>query len=646
MRGLARRLPPFETLVPLLAAYLLLAALYAWQAWQRQTPTLFSDEIEFTQISRSIAETGDAALRGGEPAPGASLYAYLAAPAWWIDDVSDAYGLIKLLGVFLMTSAIFPAYALARTVVSRPYALFAAVGAAAAPALSYSPFLVEEPLAYPVSTLALFLIARAGAVPTRWSIGLAAGVSVVAVLVRSQLAVLLPILALVLLARAWRAERVRRWRETWTAGDWLGAAVLAVGVAVLLSAAIGRRSNTWYRSTGFFKDRMLEYGLWAVGALAIGIGVIPLIAGLVALVPERGVRDRGRSAFVSLSASALAVFGLYTAVKAAYLSTEFAIVIAERNLIYVVPLLFAGTALVLERRRPAVLATVAATAFAVYLVTSTPLSLDRYPNYEAHGLAIAAFANRIPKWPEETIETILVLVALGSGLAVLGLRFVRSAASGCRCCRRARRRGAHLEPDHRDLRGERRAPRVRPAVRRAAAASELGRQPDRRAAHRPRRAGDQRSEPDLAARVLEPFARVLHGAGRERAGTGTDRDPEPRRSGRDAGPVGAERRVRRRGRRSRDRSSEGGDRWRHGALPARWRAGAPARDENRRRGGRLDGRARDLHALRRRRARARLREGVPLPGGCLLPQPGSRRRHCRGRPRRDRPVGAADRSAR
>ena len=66
-------------------------ALYAWQAWRRETPTLFSDEIEFTQLSRSIAETGKAALRGGEPAPDASLYAYVAAPAWWLDSVGAGY---------------------------------------------------------------------------------------------------------------------------------------------------------------------------------------------------------------------------------------------------------------------------------------------------------------------------------------------------------------------------------------------------------------------------------------------------------------------------------------------------------------------------------------------------------------------------
>ena len=40
------------SLWPLFVAYLVLGALYAWQAWRRETPTLFSDEIEFTQVSR------------------------------------------------------------------------------------------------------------------------------------------------------------------------------------------------------------------------------------------------------------------------------------------------------------------------------------------------------------------------------------------------------------------------------------------------------------------------------------------------------------------------------------------------------------------------------------------------------------------
>ena len=411
-------------LVPLVAVYVGLVLLYAWQAWERLTPTLFSDEIEFTQVSRSIADTGRATIRGAEP-PSVSLYEYLAAPAWWIDDVSSAYGAIKLLGVLLMTAAIFPAYGLARTVVSRPWALFAAVGAVVAPALSYSPFLVEEPLAYPVSTLALYLIARAGAKLSWPAVALAAGVCLLAIFVRTQLAVLLVVLVGALFARAWTSERFRAWRSTWTAWDWTGAVVLLVGLAVLFAAAAGRHSYSWYVTTTSFKDRMLEYGLWAVGALGIGLGVIPLIAGLVALVRPRGERDARTNVFVAMCVSAFAAFGLYTAVKVAYLSTNTSIVIAERNLIYLTPLLFVGTALVLERRSISLAATAVATAFALYLVATTPYALETYPNYETHGLAIAAFANRIPKWPAETIENILLLIALASGLTLLALRFLR-----------------------------------------------------------------------------------------------------------------------------------------------------------------------------------------------------------------------------
>ncbi len=47
-------------------AYLCAAALYTWQAGDRVSPTIFSDEIEFTQISRSIA-TNRAARAAGEP---------------------------------------------------------------------------------------------------------------------------------------------------------------------------------------------------------------------------------------------------------------------------------------------------------------------------------------------------------------------------------------------------------------------------------------------------------------------------------------------------------------------------------------------------------------------------------------------------
>ena len=149
-----------EGIVPLVGAYLLLATLFAWQAWRRETPTIFSDELETTQISRAIAETGHAARRG-ESYGFTSLVPWLTAPLWWLHPVATAYEAIKTVQAFVMAAAIFPAYLLARRVVSPGWAYFAAVAAIAGPALSYSPILVEEPWAYPAATLALWLTVRA-----------------------------------------------------------------------------------------------------------------------------------------------------------------------------------------------------------------------------------------------------------------------------------------------------------------------------------------------------------------------------------------------------------------------------------------------------------------------------------------------------
>ncbi len=127
--------------LPLVLAYLLLCCLYAWQATGHDSPTIFTDELEFAQISRSIAETGESARRG-TPYGVQSLYSYLVAPAWWIDDTASAYEAAKFIGVLVMTATIFPAYALARTIFSKTWALGAAVASAAIPSLSYAPFLV------------------------------------------------------------------------------------------------------------------------------------------------------------------------------------------------------------------------------------------------------------------------------------------------------------------------------------------------------------------------------------------------------------------------------------------------------------------------------------------------------------------------
>ena len=103
---------------PLLSVFFWLCIVYAVEAWAHSTPWVFSDELELTQLARSIAATGHPARRG-MPYGFHTLWTYLMAPAWRIHDVQRAYDTIKYLGAVVMTATVFPAYGIARMVVGR-----------------------------------------------------------------------------------------------------------------------------------------------------------------------------------------------------------------------------------------------------------------------------------------------------------------------------------------------------------------------------------------------------------------------------------------------------------------------------------------------------------------------------------------------
>ena len=411
---------------PLLIVFLWLGAVYAWQAWRHGSPWLFTDELQFTQLSRAIAETGHAARRG-EPHSFDSLYTYVTAPAWRLANVHRAYDAIRYFNVVVMTAAVFPAYKLARLVVERPAALFAAAGAIVIPSFAYTGLIVEEPLAYAYSTLCLYLIATALLRRTRWWIAGAVVASLIAPLVRGELVVIPGLFALAALFLAWRSATVERWRGRWSREDWLGAGVLAVGLCVLLSAVFGHQSQQWLIATGFYPHRMWTLGLRAAGALAIGVGIFPFVAGLASLwrAPGEVFRYELR-VFRSVLLAAVVCFALYTAVKAAFISTTFGTYTVERNLIYLSPLLFVGTAIWLERRAVNVLAAAAAAAFALYLVLTTPYEMGTHFYSQAPGFALLEWFNRTSfafLTPSGAKAVLLIILAL-TVVVLLAPRYV------------------------------------------------------------------------------------------------------------------------------------------------------------------------------------------------------------------------------
>ena len=354
-----------------------------------------------------------------------TLWTYVLAPAWLIDNLHAAYATVKYLTVIVMTATVFPAYGIARLFVGRRPALFVAAASAAIPAVAYSSMIVEEPFAYFWSTLALFLILRALITPSRWWIGGAVVASLIAPLVRGELA-MLPAIFLLAGNLPALAVRVRLpVAHGWSGWDWVGFVTLVVGAVVIVSAVLGHRSLEWNYATRLYKGRMLDLGLDAAGALTIGLGVLPVVAGLAVLwrAPGEPVSYALR-VFRSVLLAAIISFGLYTAVKATYVSISFGTYTYERNLIYLAPLLFTGTALWLERRRLHPIALAASSAFVLVLILTTPYDMGQDLSYNAPGLAILQQANRYLQLDPTGAKIGLVALLGFSIVLLLAPRFV------------------------------------------------------------------------------------------------------------------------------------------------------------------------------------------------------------------------------
>ena len=178
-----------------------------------------------------------------------------------------AWEAAKLIGALVMTAAIFPAYGLARFVVSRPLGDRGRDrrGRGAAARLR----------AVPARGAARLPVLDDGALgdhrrdrPADVAAGSRsrAALCLVAPFVRGELAVLLAVFGAGLFVLLWRTERLPAVAlDAGAPATGSGAAVLVVGVAIVFSAAAGHRSDAWYVATGFEKHRMLDHGLWSVG---------------------------------------------------------------------------------------------------------------------------------------------------------------------------------------------------------------------------------------------------------------------------------------------------------------------------------------------------------------------------------------------
>jgi hypothetical protein len=379
---------------------------YLVEASLRKTPWLFTDELEWSQLSRAIAATGHAARRT-EPHNFESLYSYLIAPAWWIHSTATAYAAIKDLNAVVMCSAAIPVYLLARMLLSRRASLVVALLSIAIPAMAYATSIVPEPLAYPWFALTSLFAVRLLAAP---SVGRAVPAVLLAVgglWVRSEF-VALPAALVLAAAIVWTVERGGSWRERWR---WI--ALSCAGLVVfgyLFNLLVVEHVQTWQFGQYFNHHTVHEGGL-AAGALAIGLGVGPVIGGLVSLwLPER-FGDRNYRAFSAYLLATIAMLWLYTAAKSTYLLANLRPAIEERNLFFLSPLLLIGTALVLFARRINWWIVGGAAVLVLATVWSGMFEVGA-PYFEAPGLDIVTLTNRDFYWDINDFHFVVIAAAV------------------------------------------------------------------------------------------------------------------------------------------------------------------------------------------------------------------------------------------
>ena len=91
---------------------------------------------------------------------------------------------------------------------------------------------------------------------------------------------------------------------------------------------------------------------------------------------------------------------------------------------YVAPLLFIGTAIVLQHRRVNIAALATATAFGLYVVITTPYQMGVQLYSDALGLAILQQANRFLLWTPWFAQWLLIAVTLAGGVLLAVPRFL------------------------------------------------------------------------------------------------------------------------------------------------------------------------------------------------------------------------------
>jgi hypothetical protein len=288
-------------------------------------PWIFPDEWVYWELARSFGDSASFSMWGVDWPVRASgpLYPVLISPlAALAPSLEQAYVLAKAVNCVLMSLAAVPAYLLARRLVERPLAFFAALLTVLVPAMVYTSKVMTESVSYPLFLFTCLAFVRVLESPALARQAVALALVALSFLARAEMAALLGVYlaAIVLLALLDRRvegvamlRRLAEYKTTWVT------ALAAGGAVVVLSIASGASLLGAYEELPG-RIRLLSAPRWLLYQLAeldLAVGVIPFAAFLLVVVLALRDRTSARATRVFVAVAVPAFVG-FVALGAVY----------------------------------------------------------------------------------------------------------------------------------------------------------------------------------------------------------------------------------------------------------------------------------------------------------------------------------------
>jgi hypothetical protein len=322
----------------------------------------------YGELGRSLWTTGHLDILGHHSAFYGLVYPAFVGPWLSFGDLEHGYALLKAVQALVMSLTAVPVYLWARRMMRPGWALAAAALTLAVPGLAFSGFVMTEVAFYPVLVLASWALASALARPSGKAQVVLAGAVVLAVLTRLQSIVLVPVFVLALVLMVLFDRGLGRVRRLWPV--LVGIAVCGVLVKALGGSQLLGAYGTVGRQTYSAGD-VLSFGLYHAADVLIVLGVVPLVALVLAVLPSFGGREPDADVRAYVAVACALFLGL--AGQVGLFASQYTGRLAERNLLPLFPVLLIGFALWLDRGAPRPrLATGLVAAAAVVVVALLP----------------------------------------------------------------------------------------------------------------------------------------------------------------------------------------------------------------------------------------------------------------------------------